>query len=406
MIDLIHEIGQTLSHNKLRTTLTGFAVAWGIFMLIVLLGMSHGVLNSFKSKTSPENTNTISIWGGITSKAHSGYNEGRKIKLKTSDKTALLESDPTHFYDVWQVKNIDSANVSTNRDYISGSLYGHYPQEAKRAKLDIIHGRFINQRDMDLKRKVVVLEEDNAALLFGNAADAINKQVEAYGLSWLVIGVYRHDWENGTYTPFTTAESIMGNDGTVSQSTVRLQNVENENDGINAESTIRNTMANVHNFSTEDTSGVYISNRFINFLKAITATNILSIAVWLIGLLTLLSGVVGISNIMFVSVRERTHEIGIRRAIGAKPRTILLQIVTESIAITTIFGYIGVILGTAITALIGSVFANAEFLDNPTVDISTAIKVTLVLISSGALAGLFPAIKATKVKPVEALRDE
>ena len=165
-------------------------------------------------------------------------------------------------------------------------------------------------------------------------------------------------------------------------------------------------MASAHNYAKDDNSGVYIANRFLNYLSAITATNILSIAVWLIGLLTLLSGIVGVSNIMFVSVRERTHEIGIRRAIGAKPRSILTQIVAESVAITTIFGYIGVVFGTAITALISKIFTDVDVLQNPTVDLSTAFNVTIVLIIAGAFAGLFPAIKATKVKPVEALRDE
>lgn len=406
MIDLIREIGQTLKHNKLRTALTGLAVAWGIFMLIVLLGMSRGVYNSFTEKTSPESSNTISIWGGITSKPHKGYREGRKISLKATDKPALMESDPKHIADVWQVKTVDSAYISTSRDYISGSLYGHYPQEAKRAKLNIIHGRFINQRDMDLERKVIVLEEKNAALLFGSASEALNKLVVAYGLSWQVIGIYTHDWENGTYIPFTTAISITGYDGTVSQSTVMLQDVSTESDGKNAETTIRETMSTAHNFAPDDNGGVYISNRFLNYLSAITATNILSIAVWLIGLLTLLSGIVGVSNIMFVSVRERTHEIGIRRAIGAKPRSILGQIVAESVAITTIFGYIGVVFGTGLTAILSQLFANVDFIKNPTVDLSTAFNVTIVLIFAGALAGLFPAIKATKVKPVEALRDE
>ena len=406
MLDLIREIGQTLSHNKLRTALTGLAVAWGVFMLIVLLGMSHGVYNGFISQTSPENANTISIWGGVTSKPHKGYNEGRRIKLKTTDKPALLENDPNHIADVWQVKNIDTAYISTSRDYISGSLYGHYPQEEKRAKLNIIHGRFINQHDMDLKRKVIVLEEKNANLLFGSAEAALNNSVNAYGLSWRVIGIYRHDWEHGTYIPFTTAMSIMGSDGTVSQSTVMLQNVSDETDGKNAESMIKETMASAHNYAKDDNSGVYIANRFLNYLSAITATNILSIAVWVIGLLTLLSGIVGVSNIMFVSVRERTHEIGIRRAIGAKPRSILTQIVAESVAITTIFGYIGVVFGTAITTLISKIFTDVDVLQNPTVDLSTAFNVTIVLIIAGAFAGLFPAIKATKVKPVEALRDE
>lgn len=406
MLDLIREIGQTLRRNKLRTALTGFAVAWGIFMLIVLLGMSRGVYNGFTSMASLETSSVISMWPGVTSKTYKGYKEGRHIELKTSDRSQLIEKGGSHIADVWQIKVIDSAYISSADEYISGSLYGHSPQEEKRAKLDIIYGRFLNQPDLDLNRKAMVLEEKNAALLFGSAEKALGQRVDAFGLSWRIIGIYRHEWENGTYIPFTTAMAIMGNDGTVSQSEVMIKDVTTIDDGEEAERDIRHAMAAAHEFDPDDESGVYTWNRFTSYMSSLSAMNILKIAVWLIGLFTLLSGIVGVSNIMFVSVRERTHEIGIRRAIGAKPRSILTQIVAESVVITTLFGYVGVVTGTAITALISFFAQGVDFLKDPTVDLSTALNVTIVLIISGALAGLFPAIKATKVKPVEALRDE
>ena len=177
-------------------------------------------------------------------------------------------------------------------------------------------------------------------------------------------------------------------------------------DGENTEQELRNNLAKKHNYSPEDRSGLYFSNQFTDYLKNKTAFNILNMSVWIIGIFTLLSGIIGVSNIMFVSVRERTHEIGIRRAIGAKPRNILLQIITESVVITTMFGYIGVVMGMIVTQIIAVLTAGTDFLDNPTVSIQIALEVTLVLIVAGALAGLFPALKATKVKPVEALRDE
>lgn len=307
---------------------------------------------------------------------------------------------------VFATKEIDSAQVSTNRDYISNPVYGHYPEEIKRAKLNMLYGRFLNQRDLDETRKVIVIQRQNAKTLFGDETKAVGSRVQALGLSWLVIGVYDHDWESGSYVPFTTAMMLSGNDGKVSQLMVSLKNVENMDDGTEAEAGVRKSLSASHDFASDDTGAVHIWNRFNSYLSNMTALNILDIAVWIIGIFTLLSGIVGISNIMFVSVRERTHEIGIRRAIGAKPRSILIQIVTESVAITTIFGYIGIVLGTMVTALIAKITADADFLKDPTVNISIAIKVTVVLIIAGALAGLFPALKATKVKPVEALRDE
>lgn len=406
MLDLFREIAQTLRHNKLRTGLTGFAVAWGIFMLIVLLGMSRGVFNSFSSFANAESSSVINVWPGYTTKPHKGYKEGRRISLKETD-TKAIERRNTHYVNnVRATLVMDSSKVATSRDYLGNSVYGHYPGEDKRAKLIITDGRFLNQRDLDLKRKVIVLEEKNARLLFGDERKAVGRRVNAFSQSWLVIGIYTHDWESGSYIPFTTAMSIRGSAGTVSELTVNIQNVTTTDEGTEAETGVRQALAKIHDYSPDDEGGVYVWNRFNNYLTNMKGLNILSMAVWIIGLLTMLSGIVGVSNIMFVSVRERTHEIGIRRAIGAKPRSIWLQIVAESVAITTLFGYIGIVMGTLITALISMMTEGTDFLKDPTVNLSIAIQVTIVLIIAGALAGLFPAIKATKVKPVEALRNE
>lgn len=406
MFDLLHEIAQTLSHNKLRTALTGLAVAWGIFMLIVLLGVSRGVYNGFTSMADVETSSSLNVWGGYTTKPFRGYREGRPVKLKDSDKDAIRNADRQYVRNVSATRVLDSARVSTGRDYISNGLYGHIPQEQKRAKLNMVYGRFLNDRDLDEKRKVVVLEAKNARLLFGDESKAVGGRVDAFGLSWLVVGVYSHDWESGTYIPFTTAMAVEGNDGNVSELFVNIKNVHTEADGTSAEQSVRKALAGAHEFADDDKGAVHIWNRFNNYLRNIQATGILSTAVWIIGLLTMLSGIVGVSNIMFVSVRERTHEIGIRRAIGAKPRSIWLQVVAESVAITTIFGYIGVVFGTAVSAIVSKLTENTDFLKNPTVDLSITLKVTVVLVVAGALAGLFPAIKATRVRPVEALRDE
>ena len=185
-----------------------------------------------------------------------------------------------------------------------------------------------------------------------------------------------------------------------------LKNVMDEADGNHAETEIRRTLASSHDFAPDDESAVWLWNQFSQGMRGLAAMSILNISIWLLGLLTLLSGVVGISNIMFVSVKERTHEIGIRRAIGAKPRSILSQVIAESVAITTLFGYIGIVLGTLATGVLNAIFGDTDFISNPTVSLSVAFQVTLVLIAAGALAGLFPALKALKVKPVEALRDE
>lgn len=406
MIDLFREIYQSLSNNKVRTALTGLAVAWGIFMLIVLLGMSRGVTNAFTSRVSLEDSRSLNVYSGFTTKPYKGYKEGRPIQPEASDLSKVMEADKMHVEEVTAVKTIDTAVVSTSRDYVSDAVYGHYPSEQKRARIEMSYGRFLNDRDMAEKRRVIVLSQQNAETLFGDASRAIGARVNMLGLSWQVIGVYSHDWEKSSYIPYTTAMLLSGNDGKVSNLFVKINNVKTEEDGKEVEQTVRKSLASSHSFDPEDQSAVHIWNRFTNYLTQMTAMSILDIAVWVIGVFTLLSGIVGVSNIMFVSVRERTHEIGVRRAIGAKPRVILRQIVAESIVITTMFGYIGVAVGMIVTGVIDYVSKNVKFLVDPTVNISIAIKVTIVLIVAGAFAGLFPAIKATKVKPVEALRDE
>ena len=406
MFDLFREISQTLQNNKLRTFLTGIAVAWGIFMLIVLLGMARGVVNAFEDGAWAKTSNRIRIYQGRTSEAYKGYKEGRIIKPELGDMGLLEEANAENVADVYSYCYIGSTLFSTPKDYVSANPTGVYPVEQKLGDIKLISGRFINEADLKYLRKVIVLEEKNAETLFGDAASAVGKRIDGLGLSWLVVGVYSHDWRSDIYVPFTTAKQLTGNDKYVGNLSVEIKNVKTMEDGEEAEDRIRGTLARKHDYSPSDKSGLYFSNQFTSYLKNKTAFDILNMSVWVIGIFTLLSGIVGVSNIMFVSVRERTHEIGVRRAIGAKPRNILVQVITESIVITTLFGYIGVVLGMIVTQIIAMLTDGSDFLKNPTVSLQIALEVTLVLIVSGALAGLFPARKATKVKPVEALRDE
>lgn len=406
MFDLFREISQTISNNKLRTFLTGIAVAWGIFMLIVLLGMARGVVNSFENQSWAKTSNRINIYRGSTSQAYKGYKEGRSIRPDIDDMELLEEKNPQHVVDVTSNAYLDNSIFSTGKDYLSVSPRGVYPYAQKTDGINMISGRFLNEADLKYNRKVIVLEKRNAETLFGDATSAVGKRVNGLGLSWLVVGIYSHDWRNNVYVPFTTAKSLSGNDKHVNNLQVEIKNVSTMEDGEETEQQLRETLARKHNYSPDDKSGLYFSNQFNDYLKNKTAFDILKMSVWIIGIFTLLSGIVGVSNIMFVSVRERTHEIGVRRAIGAKPRNILVQIITESVVITTMFGYIGVVLGMLLTQLIAAVTEGSDFLSNPTVSLQIALEVTVVLIVAGALAGLFPALKATKVKPVEALRDE
>lgn len=408
MRDLISEILQALSHNKLRTSLTGLSVSWGIFMLIVLLSMARGVTNSFEENIASGSHANMRIWGGMTSKPYHGNREGRRINLKEREMSVLEDEHPQYIKEVSSVIYGNNDTISTGTKSVSTAYTGVYPSYIKTiAALDIVDGRNINDNDMKRRSKVMLLPIEYAKQLFPpEGKGAVGQRVTCAGLSFQIIGVYEGRWSRDVYIPFTTAQMMARDKDRLGSMTVSLQNVKTEEDGDKAEEGIRNTLAQSYDFDPKDESALWINNRFNDSLQQGTAMSMLNIGVWILGILTLLTGVVGISNIMFVSVRERTHEIGIRRAIGAKPRSILSQILAESVAITLLFGYIGIVFGTLVSQLLAMAFADVPFLKNPTVSLAIAFEVTAVLVIAGAFAGLFPALKALKVKPVEALRDE
>ncbi len=406
MFDLVREIGQTLRNNRLRTVLTGISVSWGIFMLIVLLGASRGVTNYFEYAMSSQSNNVISFWSGVTSMPYKGYKDGRYIGLKSSDIDAILHDNPGKVSNVIAFASVDTAKISTSLDVLTNGFEAVYHGAQATNGIEMSHGRFINERDIADARRVIVLAAKNARLLFGSDSLAVGKTVQSLGLAWTVAGVYDHRWRSQSMVPYTAYKAVTGNTDEAYELDVTVEGLETEADGKAAEKSIRATLAQRHEFHPDDPNAVWVWNSFTSYLTNKAANRYLELAVWVIGIFTLLTGIVGVSNIMFVSVRERTHEIGIRRAIGAKPRSVLAQILAESVAVTAIFGYIGIVAGTFVLQIIASVIGDVEGFRNPTVDISIAVKVTVALIVAGAVAGLFPALKAIKVKPVEALRDE
>lgn len=405
MFDLANEILQTMRHNKLRTTLTGLSVAWGIFMLITLVSVANGITRSFKEEMMNSDSQKISIWGGTTTKPYHGYREGRNIDLKNKDIDILSHEQRDVVQEVTSELNGTQSGVSTNTTNVQAGFTGVFPSALGLNNLELIDGRFISQSDIDKKAKVMVLPKEYAEQLFPpDGKKAVGQRVECAGLSFLVIGVYESH-RRTIYIPYSTARVFSSDNTNLDQIILLLNGVTEIELADNIEKDVRHTLASAHDFDPDDESGVWIWNAVSQALTVQGAIGILNIGVWVLGLLTLLSGIIGISNIMFVSVKERTHEIGIRRAIGAKPVKILTQILTESVVITTLFGYIGIVMGTALTEVLASTVGQGMF-DYAHVDLRIAIQVTVVLIVAGALAGLFPALKALKVKPVEALRDE
>lgn len=405
MFDLINEIWQTMRTNKLRTALTGLAVAWGIFMLIILLGISKGVLTSFQSSSLAQNPNKINVYPGNTSMPYKGLKEGRYIQLRDRNLDEIKNDNPNDVASATAEMN-QSGTISTPFDYITTSYSGVFPGTEKMLQLPMIYGRFINEKDLNDMRKVIVLNKKDAETLFKNIGSSIGKTVDVNGIAFTLVGIYEHEWRSGTFIPYTTARALSGFDDKVYSIQVDIKGVKNMEDAERVERNIKSTLAKYNQFDPDDESAVWMWNRFSSYLNSQEAAGVLNTAMWVIGLLTLITGIVGVSNIMFVSVRERTHEIGIRRAIGARPHNILLQVIIESVAMTTLFGYIGILLGTIGNEIMAQVFADGDFIKDPRVDLSLAIEVTVVLIVSGALAGIFPAMRALKIRPVEALRTE
>lgn len=407
MTDLISEILATLRHNKLRTALTGFAVSWGIFLLIVLLSVSRGLVNGMEYMFDKRDSQVMTLFGGWAHKPYKGLKDDREIALVEGDMPVVETRHSAWVSDVAVQIEGSSVNISTSKDYINQGYIGAYPSGLRSDGGTLTSGRFINDADLREARKVMVIHDDNVPILFGQT-DPVGQRVVLNDLSFTVVGTYSHEWNRRCFIPYTTARNLAGGSDTLGRMVVKVRNLDTPEAASEAEQQLRATMGRRHSFDPTDESAIWVHNRLRDHMTTSSAMGYMQMAVWVIGILTMLSGIVGVSNIMFVSVRERTHEIGVRRAIGARPLSILRQIILESVAITTLFGYVGIVFGVAVAQIIGMATAGGEhqILRDPTVDLSIALQVTAVLILAGAFAGLFPALKSLKIKPVEALRDE
>ena len=416
MIDFIQEIYGTIRRNKLRTALTGFAVAWGIFMLIVLLGAGNGLLNAFEQQSENMAMNSFQIWPGQTSMPYQGLKEGRNIKLteKELDLTRQMTEHVTHASAILQQGGV---NLSYKQDHLSIQLTGVMPNYPETNGLQLKEGRFINQSDMKGKRKVIVVHEKTAEMLLGQEkSQAIGKYILASGIAYQIVGIYTTPMEEFSptaYLPYTTLQLIYNKGDGVGSLVFLTKDINDLPASETFEKEYRTAISKVKQFDAEDRSAIWVSNRFKQYLQQQTASDLLRTSIWVIGIFTLLSGIVGVSNIMLITVKERTHEFGIRKALGAKPHSILTLIIAESVTITTLFGYIGMIAGIAVTEYMNKVageqvmdigVASATVFVNPTVDLHIAIQATLTLIIAGTLAGFFPARKAVMIRPIEALR--
>lgn len=419
MHDLFIEILATVKRNKLRTALTGFAVAWGIFMLIFLLGAGNGLINAQLLQSDRFLSNSMMVGGGSTSKAYDGLKEGRNIQLDDADMETTRRNFNGNIEDVGTGMDQSGLTISNGQFYVSSTLRGVYPNDIKINKKEMLCGRFINDIDIRQSRKSIVMSETDAKELSPHGAQAlIGRYVNVGNIAFRVVGVYKADksgWNSENYTAFTTFRTIYNKGDEVGNIIFSFHGLDSEAANDAFEQQYRARINGNHNAAPDDESAIWIWNRFTQSLQMQQGIGIIRTALWVIGLFTLLSGIVGISNIMLITVRERTREFGIRKAIGAKPRSILWLVIAESVIITTFFGYIGMLLGIAaneyMDATIGHTTVSSGLFEatmfyNPTVGIDVCLAATAVMIVAGTLAGIVPARKAAKIRPIEALRAE
>ena len=419
MRELIKEIWSTSKRNKLRTSLTGFAVAWGIFMLIFLLGAGNGLINAQLQQSTRFLANSMRVFPGETSKAYKGLKEGRSITLNDRD---ILISNQTYGQYVDDVGGrLEQYNVNINYgdNYVaSQSLVGVAPTHPKIDKTELIAGRFINEIDMKEQRKNVVLSRSQAKELCKDYRSLVGKNVKISNLNFQVVGIYKDDESrNNTeaFIAYSTIKTIYAKGDDAGSLEFTIKNLKTQEDNELFEKNYRASINNNHQAAPDDDRTIWLWNRYMDNIQMNQGIAIMQTALWIVGLFTLLSGIVGVSNIMLITVKERTREFGVRKAIGAKPWSILKLIITESIIITSFFGYIGMVCGVAaneiMDATIGhttvdtGLFKAAMFV-NPTVGLGTCIGATIAIVIAGTIAGLIPAIKAARIRPIEALRAE
>ena len=416
---LLSEVWSTSKRNKLRTTLTGFAVAWGIFMLIFLLGAGNGLINAQLQQSTRFLANSMRVFPGETSKAYKGLKEGRSITLNDKD---ILISNKTYGQYVDDVGGrLEQYNVNINYgdNYVaSQSLVGVAPTHPKIDKTELIAGRFINEIDMKEQRKNVVLSRSQAKELSKDYRSLVGKNVKISNLNFQVVGIYKDDESrNNTdaFIAYSTIKTIYAKGDDAGSLEFTIKNLKTQEDNEQFEKNYRASINNNHQAAPDDDRTIWLWNRYMDNIQMNQGIAIMQTALWIVGLFTLLSGIVGVSNIMLITVKERTREFGVRKAIGAKPWSILKLIITESIIITSFFGYIGMVCGVAaneiMDATIGhttvdtGLFKAAMFV-NPTVGLGTCIGATIAIVIAGTIAGLIPAIVAARIRPIEALRAE
>lgn len=416
--DKWQEIIATIKKNKMRTFLTGFSVAWGIFMLMILLGSGNGLSNGVRENFMRDAINAMWLWTGRTTIPYQGMQENRQIQFTNADYDILKELEG--------IENTSGRYFFNGNRFSYGNEYGDYtaitchPDLQIVESIEMVEGRFINQVDINQTRKSIVLGKDIYDALF-KGENAIGEYVKVNNIPFKVVGICKEGGgtrHRNAYLPVSTGQKVFNGSNRLHNFALTI-NASTLEESQAIETRVRERLARKHKFDAKDESAMGSYNKLEDVIQTMKIFQAIEIFIWIIGIGTLIAGIVGVSNIMLIVVKERTKEIGIRKAIGASPRSVVGLVLLESILITTVAGYIGLVLGTGLMEVL-NFFVEQQYaasaatnggqgdsiFRNPTVDLNVAIMATSLLVVAGAIAGYIPAKRAARIKPIEALRDE
>lgn len=401
------EIFDSIKKNKLRTFLSGFTVALGILIFVVLFGFGNGLDNTFEKFFKDDALNTMLIVPTRTSKPFMGYEANRRIEFVNEDLEDISKRFEIYI-DGISPRISESGNIGYKLKSNNYSIRGVAPSYSKNEMTIMMKGRYINGMDVQNKERNVVLGRLVAQDLFGDE-EPIGKFVSGSGRSWKVIGVFQDDGgdneERIVYVPYTTLQSIKKNTDDIGRIIISYKPEIGYGGAVAFEDQIKKYLKQKKFIDPKDPRGIFIRSAAKDLKENDQFKSALSYIILFVGIGTLLAGIIGISNIMVFVVKERTKELGIRKAIGATPRSIIGMILQEAIFITTISGYIGLFIGVGILKLVGNTLEEDYYITDPYVDLNTAITATILLIGFGAFAGYLPAKRAAEIKPIEAMRD-
>lgn len=415
---MLQEIFAHLAQNKLRTALTGLSVSMGIFLLVFLLGAGNGLIHAFEYNSGRFADDVVSIVPGYASEAYKGFSKWQDVKMDDRDFENTRSATQTQISEAAPTINLSGLVMVSGKHRLEGSFDGVLPVAAEMERITLNAGRFIDENDLRERRKVMVVSTRMAEDFFGSATSAVGQVVNVDSMAFCIIGVRAkaNDMEQTkAQVPFSTLRTAFNKGVSVGSIELRTDAGKNAETMQQLDHNIRQTIGHRHGFNPEDQTTLWIDNKAEGAKERNTATRILRTGLWVVGILTLLSGVVSISNIMLITVKERTREFGIRKALGARPWSILRSVLAESVVITLLSGYVGLVAGIAATEWMNHVSGERVlvimdskfyFFLNPTIDLGIAFGALTLLIIAGLIAGFFPARKAVLIKPIVALNSK